>query len=306
MNIKNGLLEKRLLYAYKAGKTRYLDILLSSDDIMDFISKYYFVSEMIKYDENLLKSITNQRNQMQAINTELETTKNKLTEEKTKQKKIIISLENSKVVKNSYMNKLSQEELKLKEELAVYQEELDLVELEVLLTAMANSDSEYVGGEFAWPAPGYYTTTSKYGMRFHPILKVYRKHSGHDIATPTGALIIAANDGIVTKATYSYSYGNMIIINHGGGVSTVYAHGSELLAKVGDSVKRGDVIMKAGSTGWSTGPHLHFEIRVNGTTIDPYPYITSKTLTNDETKEQAMEGENSVHQEVNQVAEEES
>lgn len=304
MNIKNGLLEKRLLYAYKAGKTRYLDVLLSAEDIMDFISKYHLIAEVVEYDENLLKSITKQRNQIQAINTELETTKNKLTEEKTKQKKIIISLENSKVVKNSYMNKLSQEELKLQEELNVYQEELDLIELEILLTAMANSDSEYVGGEFAWPAPGYYTTTSKYGMRFHPILKVYRKHSGHDIATPTGALIIAANDGIVTKATYSYSYGNMIMINHGGGVSTVYAHGSELLVNVGDVVKRGDVIMKAGSTGWSTGPHLHFEIRINGTTIDPLPYITSKTPIDDETKENAIEDdENNVQQEENQVAE---
>ena len=90
-----------------------------------------------------------------------------------------------------------------------------------------------------------------------------------------GSYAIAANDGIVTKATYSYSYGNMVIIDHGGGVTTLYAHGSEILAQVGDVVKRGDAIMKVGSTGWSTGPHLHFEIRINGTTIDPYPYVTS-------------------------------
>ena len=94
----------------------------------------------------------------------------------------------------------------------------------------------------------------------------------------TGSTAIAANDGIVTKSTYSNSYGNMVMIDHGGGVSTLYAHGSELLVNVGDIVSRGDPILKVGSTGWSTGPHLHFEIIINGKTIDPYPYVTNKIL----------------------------
>ena len=94
----------------------------------------------------------------------------------------------------------------------------------------------------------------------------------------TGSTAIAANDGIVTKSTYSNSYGNMVMIDHGGGVSTLYAHGSELLVNVGDIVSRGDPILKVGSTGWSTGPHLHFEIIINGKTIDPYPYVTNQTL----------------------------
>lgn len=275
MNINYGLLEKRLVYAYKSGKTRYLDVLLSSTDIMDFISKYHFVSEMIKYDESLLKNIEIQKNKMEEVNLELETTKQELKTYKDEQKKITISIENSKVIRTSYVNKLTKEELKIKEELDMYQEELDLVELEILMAAMEGTDSEFVGGTFAWPSPGYYTITSTYGMRLHPVIKVYRNHSGLDIGAPMGSYVIAANDGIVTKSTYSYSYGNMIMIDHGGGVSTLYAHGSELLVQVGDVVKRGDVIMKSGSTGWSTGPHLHFEIRINGTTIDPYPYITS-------------------------------
>lgn len=92
-----------------------------------------------------------------------------------------------------------------------------------------------------------------------------------------GAYIIAANDGVVISSTYSTSgYGNMIIIDHGGGVTTLYGHGSERIAQVGQTVKRGDIIMKVGSTGWSTGPHLHFEIRINGKTLDPLPYITTK------------------------------
>jgi len=277
---QKGLLEKRLLYAYKSGKSRYLDVLLNSTDIMDFISKYHFISEMIKYDETLIKSITEQKNKMQEVNRQLENAKTNLKNNKDEQKKIAISLENSKIIRNSYVNKLTREELKIQEELNLYQEELNLVELEILMAAMEGTDGRYVGGTFAWPAPGYYTITSPYGMRFHPVIKLYRNHSGLDIGAPLGSYVIAANDGIVTKSTYSYSYGNMIMIDHGGGVVTLYAHGSELLAKVGDVVKRGDAIMKAGSTGWSTGPHLHFEIRINGTTIDPYPYITSNTSNN--------------------------
>lgn len=272
---QKGLLEKRLVYAYKSGKTRYLDVLLSSTDIMDFISKYHFISEMVRYDENLLESIAIQKAKIEEINKTLETTKTNLKDYKDEQKKITISLENSRLIRNSYINKLNAEELKIKEELDIYQEELDLIELEILMAAMEGTNSSYVGGQFAWPAPGYYSITSHYGMRFHPVIKLYRNHSGIDIGAPQGSYAIAANDGIVTKSTYSYSYGNMIMIDHGGGVTTLYAHGSELLAKVGDVVKRGDAIMKVGSTGWSTGPHLHFEIRINGSTIDPYPYITS-------------------------------
>ena len=152
------------------------------------------------------------------------------------------------------------------------------------MTALENTDTtRYVGGTFAWPAPGYYTITSPYSMRLHPIIKVYRLHTGMDIGAPMGSYAIAANDGIVTKATYSYSYGNMVMIDHGGGVSTLYAHGSEILVSVGDTVKRGDPILKVGSTGWSTGPHLHFEIIINGNTIDPYPFVTREVLeTNEE------------------------
>ena len=165
--------------------------------------------------------------------------------------------------------------IKIQEEISIYQKELDLIELDVLMAALESNGSQYVGGTFAWPAPGYYTITSPYGMRLHPVIKSYRNHSGMDIGAPMGSYAIAANDGVVTKSMYSNSYGNMIMIDHGGGVTTLYAHGSELIARVGDKVKRGDAIMKVGSTGWSTGPHLHFEIRINGQTIDPYPYVTS-------------------------------
>lgn len=277
------VLETRLVAWYEAGPTRYLDVLLNSKSIVDFITNYYLIAEVAEYDKELLDNIEKEKQQIEKIEQSLTASKANLKEIKSEQKKIAISLENSKVVRNSYINKLTEEEVTIKEEIDLYQEELDLVELEILLAALEqNGNTKYVGGTFAWPAPGYYTITSPYGMRLHPVLKSYRTHTGMDIGAPLGSYAIAANDGIVTKSTYSYSYGNMIMIDHGGGVTTLYAHGSELIAQVGDVVKRGDAIMKVGSTGWSTGPHLHFEIRINGQTIDPYPYVTNVITTDDE------------------------
>ena len=270
------LLQKRVVFAYEEGQTRYLDVLLNSKSIIDFISRYYLISEIAQYDKDLLDNITKEKEEISEIEKNLVTSKENLKKLKNEQKKRMVSLENSKVIRSSYANKLSKEEMKIQEEINLYQQELDLMDLEVLMAALnSNGNTQYVGGAFAWPAPGYYTITSPYGMRTHPILKSYRNHTGMDIGAPLGSYAIAANDGIVTKSTYSNSYGNMVMIDHGGGVVTLYAHGSELIAQVGDVVKRGDAIMKVGSTGWSTGPHLHFEIRINGKAIDPYPYLIS-------------------------------
>ena len=274
------ILEKRLTYAYEAGETRYLDVLLNSKSIVEFISNYYMIGEMVQYDKDLLDSIGRERNQIEQIEEGLKASRENLKVVKTEQKKVAVLLENAKAVKNSYINKLTNEEQGIKSDIKLYQNELDLVELEILISAMEGRGSQYVGGTFAWPTPGYYTITSNYGMRLHPILKTFRKHTGLDIGAPKGSYAVAANDGIVIKSTYSYSYGNMVMIDHGGGVSTLYAHGSETIARVGDVVKRGEAIMKVGSTGWSTGPHLHFEIRINGQTIDPYPYLVSNHTRN--------------------------
>jgi murein DD-endopeptidase MepM/ murein hydrolase activator NlpD len=145
---------------------------------------------------------------------------------------------------------------------------------------MQNVALDYVGGELAWPAPGNHIITSRFGMRIHPIFRIPRMHSGVDVATPTGARIVAVNDGIVVESKYTTGYGNMVMINHGGGVVTVYAHGIENTVDVGQKVRRGDVIMRAGSTGWSTGPHLHFEVRINGSFVDPLPLITRQNVSN--------------------------
>ena len=276
---RKKILEKRLLCAYESGSTMYLDVLLNSKSIVDFITNYYTIGEIAQYDKDLLEGIEREKTQIEEIESKLISAKEELKNLKSEQKKFLVSLENAKIIKNSYVSNLTEEELKIRDEIDIYQKELDLMDLEVLMTSLQNNGSiRYVGGAFAWPAPGYYTITSPYGMRTHPILKTYRNHTGMDIGAPMGSFAIAANDGVVTKSTYSYSYGNMVMIDHGGGVATLYAHGSELLVNVGDVVKRGDPVLKVGSTGWSTGPHLHFEIRISGKTIDPYPYVISSSV----------------------------
>ena len=115
-------------------------------------------------------------------------------------------------------------------------------------------------------------------MRTHPITGVYKLHTGVDIAAPIGADFVAANDGGVVKAEYNAAYGNMVILDHGGGVQTLYAHGSQIMVQVGQEVKTGDVVLKVGSTGYSTGPHAHFEVRINGVVTNPIEYITNGVI----------------------------
>ena len=178
------LLEKRLVYAYEEGPTRYIDVLLNSKSVMDFISRYYLIAEILEYDKGLLEDISREKDEIEQIEQSLITSKNNLKIIRTEQKKMIIGLENAKVERNSYINKLTEQEKAIQAELDIYKAELDLVDVEILMNALENQEYQYVGGTFAWPAPGYYTITSPYGMRFHPVIRVYRIHTGMDIGAP--------------------------------------------------------------------------------------------------------------------------
>ena len=276
-NLQKEAFQARMVAIYEAGNVVYLDVLLNSNSFSDFISNYYLIGEIAKYDNNLLENIEEQKKQIESAKSLLEEKKKNLNVLKKNKEKTAIALENSKVIRNSYISRLSEQEKETQSKIDEYQTELNNLESQIVALTTGNIGSDYIGGEFAWPAPGYTTITSRYGMRIHPILKTARIHTGTDIAMPTGAYIIAANDGIVIKSMYTTGYGNMVMIDHGGGVSTLYGHGSEIIAQTGQEVKKGDIIMKAGSTGWSTGPHLHFEVRINGTAVDSLPYITNQT-----------------------------
>ena len=185
------------------------------------------------------------------------------------------TLQNTKKMRENFIAKLSDEEKNLQEKIDEINQQYDIVNQQILALAQQGIDTAYIGGELEWPVPGYTRITSKFAMRVHPITGQYKLHTGVDIGAPEGANFVPANDGIVVKAELNAAYGNMVIIDHGGGISTLYAHGSAILVEVGQSVKRGDSILKVGSTGYSTGPHAHFEVRINGVATDPLPYITN-------------------------------
>ena len=181
------------------------------------------------------------------------------------------------------LERLSDEEKALQNKIDEINAQYDEINKQILILALQGIDTKYIGGELEWPVPGYTRITSKYEMRVHPITGQYKLHTGVDIAAPIGSDFIAVNDGIVIKAEMNAAYGNMVIIDHGGGISTLYAHGSEILVQVGQTVKRKDAVLKVGSTGYSTGPHAHFEVRINGITTDPLPYITNGLIPGEET-----------------------
>ena len=275
--MQKGALQKRLVALYEMGETTYLDVLLNSKNITDFISKYYLIGEIAQYDRDLLDTIEREKNKIEEINKQLAVKNENLKTMKNTQEKTLVALENAKTIKNSYAAELTEEELNAKAQIEKYNNQLNNIDAKMAILAMVDGNSDFIGGEFLWPAPGNTIITSPFGMRFHPILHYYRSHNGIDIGTPMGAPIVASNPGTVITASYVGTYGNVVMIDHGGGVVTAYAHGSKILVEVGQVVERGEVIMEAGSTGLSTGPHLHFEIKINGTFVDPLPYVTNSS-----------------------------
>lgn len=283
------LLDNRLIAVYESSDTQYLDVILSSKSVSEFLSNYFLITELATKDTELLEEMQKRKEEIELSKSKLETTKEQLATIKTNQTKTARVLENTKIVRENYISKLSDQEKSIQEKIDEYNTRFAEINSEILAIARDGIDTQYIGGELAWPVPGYTRISSKYGMRTHPITGVYKLHTGVDISAPLGANFIAANDGIVTKAGYNSAYGNMVIIDHGGGVSTLYAHGSEILVQVGQVVKRGESILKVGSTGYSTGPHAHFEVRLNGVVTDPMPYITNGLIPGTKTEQEEQD-----------------
>lgn len=277
------LLEKRLVAMYEMGSTSYLDLLLNSKGISNFLSNYYYISEIATTDSELLNIVSDQKKNIENMMSNLEKYRLELDESKSNLEKASIAISNMVIIKNQRVQALTEEEAQVQKEIEEYQEEIQKIESEIRILSLSSNNENYVGGTMEWPVPGYTRISSPFGMRTHPITGVYKLHTGTDISAPMGATFVAANDGIVTKAGYNTAYGNMVILDHGGGITTLYAHGSEILVEEGQIVKRGQQVLKVGSTGYSTGPHAHFEIRINGQYVNPLDYLNSDKLnkTND-------------------------
>ena len=273
---KSDLLAKRLVAIYESGDIEYLDVLLNSKNITDFLSRYYVIQEIVEYDNVLIKQVQEEKENIDLTKQKLENEQGEIKIIKAKSEQTSIVLGNMKTLQQSYINDLSDDEKKLQEQITAFKQEQAQIEAQI---AAANNnmdvDIQYTGGEMLWPVAISGTViTSGYGVREHPIQGVIKQHTGLDIGgAPLGAPVVAAADGIVTYAGWLGGYGNCVMINHGDGIVTLYGHGNEVLTEIGKEVKQGDIIMALGSTGNSTGPHCHFEVRVNGNYTNPLNYV---------------------------------
>lgn len=281
-NSQKKLLDDRLVTMYQAGTTEYLDVVLSSKTITEFLSNYYLISILADSNVDFLDSIEEQKQIIEDEKKKLEDQKKQIDTAKEEKEKASIILQNTKVMKDSYTSQLTDKEKQIQSEIDAYQAQLNQLEAEIQSITADNLviNPNYIGGEMLWPVPGYTKLSSTFKMRVHPITGVYKLHSGIDIPAPKGTNFLAANDGVVVKAGYNTAYGNMIMVDHGGGVSTLYAHGDKIMVTLGQTVKKGDVVLQIGETGYATGPHAHFEVRINGTPVDPLPYVTNQTGVN--------------------------
>ena len=259
---------------YENGNVEYLEILFGSQSFSDFISKMDIVSKLVEYDRDIMVKLDESKKRIESAKAEIENILSRQEESKGMLENKRVSLENALSEKERLISSLSEDIEKFEE---IYNSALkaqeEMIRKYSAATSYASNPVKYTGGQFEWPVPSSSRITSYYGTRIHPISKTKKFHSGLDIGAAYGTNIVAAADGTVTLATTNGGYGKCIIINHGSGITTLYGHNSSLLVSSGDTVKRGQVIAKAGSTGVSTGPHCHFEVRINGSTTDPLPYL---------------------------------
>lgn len=268
MAIQNEQLSSRLRIMYKNGGVGVLDVILGSDSISDFMTNMDMAQRIYESDKEVLKSmetqyavIAAQREYLVNLQAQLEIDKQNEADKQNvlQANKSEVAVKKSAVSSN---NKALQEQIN-----ALYAEANRLTrEIQGL-----QGGGDYSGGIMTWPVQG--RISSAFGYRTHPILKTKELHTGIDIAVASGTTVVAANGGTVIKSAWNNSYGNLLMIDHGGGIVTLYAHNSALLVNKGDVVSKGQAVSKVGSTGMSTGPHLHFEVRVNGLYKNPMDWL---------------------------------
>lgn len=264
-------LRSRLRYMVEHGTTSSLSILLSSDSFSDFLNRYEIIRQISLRDENLFEQLKAIRDKVLTEKQELEDTKKEAEDTKLQMEANKAELEAQMEAKRKQMDSIQLAQKNVKDAYAAMIEtEDELMAQYKKAAAEYAAQSTYVGGTFMWPLPaGNNVVTCKYGMRTHPITGKRKLHTGVDLRAATGTKVYAANKGTVTTSGYSSAWGNYIIISHGGGITTLYAHMSKRSVSKDDKVKQGDIIGYSGNTGYSTAPHLHFEISKNGSTYNP-------------------------------------
>lgn len=297
---KQVLLDERLSAAYMNKGNTYLEALFSGG-IVNFVSNYDMIKQIAEYDNNLIKSVKDtkqsleqEKEKVEKVKSEKEEKKNELKKlQQEKQKKVdSLTAEQKDIQKKledynaemKKLEKLEKEQIEKEKKAKKEAEEKARIENTKNNNTTNNNGGSNSGGSsnptqstgaFMWPVPSSHRISSNYGYRIHPIYHTKKLHAGIDIAAAGGADIVAADSGTVILSSFGYNggYGNYVIISHGNGVTTRYAHCSNLYVKVGQTVTKGQTIAAVGTTGSSTGNHCHFEVRINGESKNPLNYV---------------------------------
>ena len=263
---QNENLNERLRAMYKNGEVGMLSVLLGSSNMSEMMTNMDIIERIYAADAEILSELQVQYDGIQAEKDRLLALKERLETQQEEVTAKKASLASSKSTVAQKKKVVDADAKVLSQQIDDLNKEADRLIADIL--RLQGTDA-YVGGTMCWPSQASTNITSPFGNRMHPILKVYKMHTGIDIGAAGGTNILAANSGVVISAGWNNSYGYMVMIDHGGGIVTLYAHSSKLLVSKGDVVSRGQTIALVGTTGMSTGNHLHFEVRLNGAYQNP-------------------------------------
>lgn len=271
-------MKKRIKYMYENGNTQFVEILCESKSIGEFLNNAEYITTISEYDRTMLvefqavvKDVEEQEAALQAEYDELETMQNDLI---TKQDSVTELMESKDAEIEQISSDLGDTKDKLSElQAAAAAAERKQQEKNSGYSNNAGASVITGNGTFTHPCPGYTYISSEFGYREQPIAGASTNHKGMDFAAPAGTPIYAAASGTVTSASYSGNAGNMIVINHGNGLQTYYMHCNSMYVRAGQTVSKGQNIGAVGSTGNSSGPHLHFQVMQNGTPVNPRNYL---------------------------------
>ncbi len=269
-----AIFNQRLKELYEYGDVDFLEVLLHSSSLSDFLTRFEYLQYIARNDQALLDEVTELKTSLETQRLNLSGLKSDLETKKQTQVDKSKELQTASQQQQALVDQINADQDALFDLLDDLEQESKRLNSEIVrLQAAQKSANTKAPGAYLWPSPSCHIITSNYGYRIHPISGVRKLHSGIDIGAKRGTDVVASASGTVIMSKYNGGYGNCIIIDHGGGVATLYGHMSSLIAHTGQQVTAGQVIGKVGSTGSSTAPHLHFEVRINGATVDPAGYV---------------------------------
>ena len=266
--------KKRMTVICETGMASYLDVIFSATSFSDFIDRVVIAREIAEYDNNILDSMERVKEEIRTQKQQMEEIKARQEAEKAELDAAYAQLEQKTIDATAYMKQLQEDRVAYEAYLDAKEREKQAAKNRAGISSSGNVDlSKVSSGRFLWPTSSTYITSHFSPNRVNPVTGVLRPHTGTDVGAGYGEPVWAADGGTVIMAEYNGGYGNCVIISHGNGVNTLYGHMSSILVSSGQKVSRGQQIGRIGSTGNSTGPHLHFEVLIDGVAVDPMQYF---------------------------------